>query len=139
MSDIIEEDVLADLRKSEHFFRMFDETTDCEGDIKVNFLKLHECLTDRVWLDAETISGIVIDYISQSELLYTQLRGIGTDGAAVMTGRLNGAVTRLQRKQLEVQENEGHKCETGMSLRCENAKHSCAASRRQCVCEEIQG
>lgn len=86
MSDIIEEDILADLRKSEHFSLMFDETTDCsvreqmtlrgryidgEGDIKVKFLKLHECLTDRVTLDAETISGIVIDYISQSELLYT--------------------------------------------------------------------
>lgn len=45
-----------------------------------------------------------------------------------MTGRLNGAVKRLQRKQLEVQENEAHKCE---AVGCHCAAHQLNLAAQQ--------
>lgn len=71
LSDVLEKDILEELKSSQQFSLMFDETTDCSvreqmvlraryihsvnGNIEVRYLKIIDCLTDRPTLDAETI------------------------------------------------------------------------------------
>ncbi|KAJ8050279.1 hypothetical protein HOLleu_03419 [Holothuria leucospilota] len=127
LSDVLEKDILEELKSSQQFSLMFDETTDCSvreqmvlraryihsvnGNIEVRYLKIIDCLADRHTLDAETISSIVVKYIEDHDLSYKHLKGIGTDGAAVMTGRSNGAVKRIRQKQLSAQNDEEFTCE----------------------------
>ena len=129
---------MEELRLSDHYSLMFDETTDCSvreqmtlraryidssGDIKVKFLKIIDCLTGRITLDAKTVSDHVIQFIEDHELSYSRLRGIGTDGASTMTGRINGAVKRIQTKQLEAQRDQDE------ALPCEAVGCHCAAHK----------
>ena len=129
---------MEELRLSDHYSLMFDETTDCSvreqmtlraryidssGDIKVKFLKIIDCLTGRITLDAKTVSDHVIQFIEDHELSYSRLRGIGTDGASTMTGRINGAVKRIQTKQLEAQRDQHE------ALPCEAVSCHCAAHK----------
>ena len=94
MSDVIGNEIMEQLKLSDHYSLMFDETTDCSvreqiilrafyidssGNIKVKFLKIIDCLTDRITLDAQTVFGNVIQFIEDNELSYTCLRGIGTN------------------------------------------------------------
>ena len=46
---------------------------------------------------AETIYAAVLKYLEESNVSVKKLSGLGTDGASVMTGRLNGLAVRLQR------------------------------------------
>ena len=45
---------------------------------------------------ASTITHRIREFITEAELDTTKLRGIGTDGAATMTGCHNGVVARLK-------------------------------------------
>ena len=134
MSDILEFDILDDLKKSSHFSLMFDETTDISvneqlvihcrflsenGDLKVHYLKLIDALDNVskqdlqnhvsdgvISLSASQIAKRVTEYIDSVNLDYSKFKGIGTDGAAVMTGKLNGAVKRIRDYQLSKQIGE---------------------------------
>ena len=59
-----------------------------------------------VSLNAETVSRCVTGYIKRNNLDYSKLRGIGTDGAAVMIGAKNGAVKRIIDEQLQSQDGD---------------------------------
>ena len=115
MSDLVENQILDDLKKSNFFALMFDETTDCsiveqlvirtrfvdsDGNLKVKFLKMLDALKSTecgdeenpsnehiVSLNATNISRKVNDYIVSKHLQFSKLVGIGTDGASVMTGK----------------------------------------------------
>ncbi|KAJ8050038.1 Zinc finger MYM-type protein 6 [Holothuria leucospilota] len=145
LSDVLEKDILEELKSSQQFSLMFDETTDCSvreqmvlraryihsvniENIEVRYLKIIDCLTDRHTLDAETISSIVVKYIEDHDLSYKHLKGIGTDGAAVMTGRSNGAVKRIRQKQLSAQNDEEFKCE---AVGCHCAAHKLNLASQQ--------
>ena len=124
ISEFIEQQILKDMKKSNHFSLMFDETTDCtvteqlaihglyieksSGELKSRFLKVIDLLQpenvitgeDResaINAGAETGTKCIIEYITKADLNMKHLRGIGTDGAATMTGRRNGVVARLKR------------------------------------------
>ena len=174
MSEVIETQILDELKQTRNFSLMFDETTDCsvieqmviharfitkDGDVCVRFLKILDCLTtsqctkkdetedkgndtDRgepelgyvdvdiggkddskldeetaakdaspdekfdegfITLNANTVCQKVTGFIESNGLQYEKLRGIGTDGAAVMTGRINGAVKKIIDRQVEKQ------------------------------------
>nr|XP_006818252.1 PREDICTED: zinc finger protein 862-like [Saccoglossus kowalevskii] len=119
LSSTIEESTIEQLKKSEYFAIMLDETTDVSvseqltlncrflnesGQLCVRFLKMIEPLkssditqpSSTVTLNASTIAGHVAEYIEGKQLNAHQLVGIGTDGAAVMTGKNNGVVKKLQ-------------------------------------------
>ena len=121
MSEVLETKLINKLLEANHYSLLFDETTDCSvkeqmivraryvvaGLISVKFLKIIEPLATTagqdpvVTLSGKNIVQNVIDFMDSKNLSYSKLRGLGTDGAAVMTGRVNGAVQRITNKQLE--------------------------------------
>ena len=130
MSDLIEDRILDDLKKSNFFALMFNETTDCsvieqlvirtrfidsDGVLKVKFLKMLDALKpaakeDRthnqiISLNATNIANQVKDFVLSKQLMFSKLVGIGTDGAPVMTGKHNGAVKQIIDFQKEAQTN----------------------------------
>nr|XP_006814993.1 PREDICTED: zinc finger protein 862-like [Saccoglossus kowalevskii] len=115
----IEESTIEHLKKSEYFAIMLDKTTNVSiseqltlkcrflnesGQLCVRFLKMIEPFKSSdiaqppstVTLNASTIARHVAEYIERKQLSADQLVGIGTDGAAVMTGENNGVVKKLQ-------------------------------------------
>ena len=151
MSWVLETEVLDELRKSECYALMFDETTDIsvteqmvihcryinsDGELKVQYLKVIDALGSTVQgsgnegivsLNAETVSRCVKDYIKKNNLDYSKLRGIGTDGAAVMIGAKNGAVKRIIDEQLQSQVGD-HKCQA-IGQHCSAHKLNLAVSQ----------
>ena len=131
INEVLENQILDEVRGSAAFSLMFDETTDIScteqmviharyidaaGEVSVKFLKILDALqvepTDMneidyciITLDARTISGRVTDFIEENDLKYEKLSGIGTDGAPVMTGKTNGAVKRIIGRQCEKQKD----------------------------------
>lgn len=138
-SDLIEDQISDDLKKSNFFALMFDETTDCsiveqlvihtsfndpDGAVEIKFLKMldalkpAECDEDNssndhiVSLNASNIARRVKDYVASKHLMFSKFVGIGTDGASVMTGKHNGAVKQIVDFQLDAQaESAPSKCE----------------------------
>ncbi|KAH8026246.1 hypothetical protein HPB51_017382 [Rhipicephalus microplus] len=122
LSDVIEDKILCELRQSEHYALMFDETTNCAtveqlvihcryifgGELRVKFLTMIDVLGNHephqgderaLALNATNIACAVEDFMNKKGLLFGALRGIGTDGAPVMTGKKGGAVKLLIDKQ----------------------------------------
>ena len=48
---------------------------------------------------ADTIETVLFEYLESNNLPLTKLIGLGTDGAKVLTGRINGVGVRLKRRQ----------------------------------------
>ena len=118
ISEVIENNILNEMRNSNHFSIMLDETTDCSvieqlavhgryisptGELKCHYLKTIDLLHSEsgeadvsVCAGAETVTKRVCGYIEQACLDMGKLRGIGTDGAPTMVGSRTGVVTRLQ-------------------------------------------
>ena len=107
ISHVVENHILSEMTKSDHFSIMLDETTDCSvveqlaidgryispttGELKCHYLKIIDLLHSEshednasVHAGAETITSRVCGYIEQVSLDMTKLRGIGTDGAATI-------------------------------------------------------
>lgn len=132
INQVIEEDILTDMKASEQFALMFDETTDCAvieqmiihcryinaaGEVCVKYCKILDALSNNgnaaqegggagdmisvISLNADQIAGKVTDFIEKNDLKYEYFCGIGTDGAAVMTGKTNGAVRKIVDRQIE--------------------------------------
>lgn len=123
ISEVIEMKILSEMKKSSHFSLMIDETTDCTvieqlavhgryidpstGDLKMHYLKVVDTLepeissldsseSSSIRLSAETISKRVLEYCDLVGFDKSKIRGIATDGAAVMVGKRNGVVARLR-------------------------------------------
>ena len=123
MSEVLERKILEDMRESNHFSLLFDETTDCtvteqlavhgcyisnDGQLKCCYLKIVDLLQPDssaqsglqtgscVSANAQTITDRVCEFITEAKLEKSKLRGIGTDGASTMIGCRNGVVTRLK-------------------------------------------
>ena len=127
ISEIIETQILNEMREASHFALMLDETTDCTvteqlaihgryicsvtGELKSHYLKVIDVLQPevqavtaespasneaRISVCAQTIANRVCEYTANAELDMAKMRGIGTDGAATMTGRQNGVVARMK-------------------------------------------
>ncbi|XP_070537589.1 protein FAM200B-like [Ptychodera flava] len=111
LSSTMEDDTIQRVQKSDFFSIMLDETTDVSveeqltlncrfldesGQLSVKFLKIIQPLNLKsndepnhlptVSLNAETIARHVTSYFAEYGLNFDNLVGIGTDGAAVMTG-----------------------------------------------------
>ena len=151
MSWVLETEVLDELRLSECYALMFDETTDIsvteqmvihcryinsDGELKVQYLKVIDALGSTVQgsgnegtvsLNAETVSRCVTGYIKRNNLDYSKLRGIGTDGAAVMIGAKNGAVKKIIDEQIQSQDGD-HKCQA-IGQHCSAHKLNLAVSQ----------
>ncbi|XP_022106967.1 zinc finger protein 862-like [Acanthaster planci] len=87
-----------------------------DGDLQVKFLKIVDVLQPEIdaisraarsgdgypneagiiSLNAEVITKRVKEYIEKAGIDMQRMRGVGTDGAAVMTGRKSGVVKRLK-------------------------------------------
>lgn len=63
-----------------------------DGKSKIEFATNVEVKDGKV----ETIYAAVLKYLKESTVLVKKLSGLGTDGASVMTGCLNGLAVRLQ-------------------------------------------
>ena len=121
ISEVIEVHIIEQMRKSEHFALMFDETADCtvteqlaiharfidasSGEVKSHYLKILDVLQPEsadqdvhvcIRMSAEVITSRIQDYAVQVKLDMRKMRGRGTDGAATMIGKHNGVVTRLK-------------------------------------------
>jgi len=62
-----------------------------EGKSKIKFAANVEVKDGK----AETIYAAILKYLEESNIPVKKLLGFGTDGATVMTGRLNGLAVRL--------------------------------------------
>ena len=122
LSEIIETKSLNEMRESDHFALMFDETTDCSvteqlaihgryidkesGALKSCYLQpeidalqdasTHTEMDTRISVCASTVRERICEFISEAQLDTIKLRGIGTDGASTMIGCRNGVVARLK-------------------------------------------
>ena len=136
LSDVIEKTIISDMKKADHYDLMLDKTTDStvteqtaihgrfiakdSGKLRCHFLKIIDVLKpelDRVSdtaspiavnvsVPAETLTKRVYECVKAVGLDPEKMRGIGTVGAATMTGRLSGVVTRL--KELATSPVSGH-------------------------------
>ena len=108
LSSVIEEQILDNIRSTSDFFAlMTDESTDLailkqlvlvarymtEEGVKTSFLLIQDIHDGR----AETIEIAILKSLEEKSLDITRLLGFGSDGASVMTGRLNGVAARLKR------------------------------------------
>lgn len=108
MSDLIEDQILNDLKKSNLFALMFDETTDCimveqlvihtrfvdaDDAVQVKFLKMLGALNPAECDEDNLSNNHIVSLNSTNDvfkvgwhLMFSKLVGIRTDGASVMTG-----------------------------------------------------
>ena len=63
--------------------------------VKTAFMKIVDLFNGT----ADTIETALLEYLASDSLPLTKLIGLGTDGAKVMTGRINGVGARLKRRQ----------------------------------------
>ena len=105
LSQAIEEKILFDLQSSEFFSLMTDESTDISvlkqlvlvgkylthDGVRTSFLTI----TDIPNGTAETIEGVMLNFMREKGLQITRLCAFGSDGAAVMTGKRSGVAVRL--------------------------------------------
>ena len=122
LSEVIEMNILTEMRESDHLALLFDETTDCSmteqlaihgrfichktGTLKTSYLKIIDVVQPEidgnsqgsscVSVCASTITSRIHEFVEEAQIDMTKLRGIGTDGDATMTGCRNGVVTRLK-------------------------------------------
>ena len=132
---------------------MFDETTDVRtieqmiiharymnenGEVTTKFMKILDCLESNdcecdaneisttISLNADKISGLIVNFIEENDLSYEKLVGLGTDGAAVMVGKENGAVKKIVDRQISKQ--NANVCKA-LGQRCAAHKLNLAASK----------
>lgn len=106
----LEQQQLQNLHLSPFFSLMIDETTDVSvlnelviyaryitpsADVKTSFMSITALFNGT----AETIEKAVATFLDDKDLSLSKMVGFATDGANVMTGRLNGVSTLLKRKQ----------------------------------------
>ena len=107
LSQVIEASILSSMRDSAFYALMTDESTDIavlkqlfllgryvtasEG-VKTSYL----CIVDIPDGKAVSILGAIMYFLDGKLLNIAKFRGFGSDGAAVMTGRLTGVSTRLK-------------------------------------------
>ena len=125
ISEVIEQKILNEMNRSEHFALMFDETTDCttteqmaihgrfihanSGELMSHYLKIVDVMqpdnietesdtatSSTISVNAETIALRVCQFMDDTKLDKEKFRGIGTDGASTMMGCHNGVVARLK-------------------------------------------
>ena len=107
LAQVIKDRRIADIQLSGFSLLMTDESTDIgvfkqlvlvgqyttnEG-VKTSFLQI----TDLANGTAETIESSIIQYLSTNTIQVRKLCAFESDGAAVMTGTLNGVAFRLRR------------------------------------------
>ena len=106
----IEEKQLRALSSSMFYSIMIDESTDvavlsemviyaryvtATNNVKTAFMKIAEIFNGT----ADTIETALVEYLQSKDLPLTKLIGLGTDGAKMMTGKINGVGARLKRRQ----------------------------------------
>ena len=106
ISLVIKEQIVSDMQSSLFFSLMTDESTDIsvlkqlvlvgcyvtDGGVKTAFLHIGNIVDCR----AETIEKAILEFLSSNGLSISKLRSFGSDGAAVMVGRVSGVGVRLQ-------------------------------------------
>ncbi|KAF4114126.1 hypothetical protein G5714_004349 [Onychostoma macrolepis] len=92
LAEVIEEPILGDIKSSQAISLEANETTDVyldkEGNVFNQFLDLVTVPDGK----ADTIVTAIENIILKKDIPTEKLYGLGTDGAAVMTGRVNGVV-----------------------------------------------
>ncbi|KAK0137344.1 Zinc finger protein 862 [Merluccius polli] len=107
LAEVLEETILMDIRSSQAISLEIDESTDVsvsrqldlhiryldkEGQVYNQFLDLVSVMDGK----ADTIVSAVKTVLLKKGIPTEKLYGLGTDGAAVMTGRLNGVAKQLK-------------------------------------------
>ena len=109
--------------ESNHFLFMFDETTDSTiteqlavhgryidketGEFRTHYLKIIDVLGPEIeavrdsadidsCISVSAIINRITEFTTEARLDMAKLRGIGTDGAATMTGCCTGVIVRLK-------------------------------------------
>eukprot|EP00731_Ephydatia_muelleri_P030129 Em0021g652a len=110
LSSVIESEKLDNLKCSPFFSLMTDESTDISvlkqlvivakyilpsGKIETSFLHIGD-IADGT---AETIEGAIVAFMETNGLDINKLRSFGSDGCAVMVGRVSGVASRLKVRQ----------------------------------------
>ncbi|XP_034085003.1 uncharacterized protein LOC117554649 isoform X2 [Gymnodraco acuticeps] len=106
LAQIVELPILQEIRSSQAISLEVDETTDVsisrQLDLHVRHLDKEGCVfnhfLDLVTLEdgkADSVVAAIKSVLQKKELPVDRLYGLGTDGAAVMTGRLNGVAKQL--------------------------------------------
>ncbi|XP_034075010.1 E3 SUMO-protein ligase KIAA1586-like [Gymnodraco acuticeps] len=106
LAQIVELPILQEIRSSQAISLEVDETTDVsvsrQLDLHVRHLDKEGCVfnhfLDLVTLEdgkADSVVAAIKSVLLKKELPVDRLYGLGTDGAAVMTGRLNGVAKQL--------------------------------------------
>ncbi|KAK0156134.1 Zinc finger protein 862 [Merluccius polli] len=133
LAEVLEEPILMDIRSSQAISLEIDESTDVsvsrqldlhiryldkEGQVYNQFLDLVSVMDRK----ADTIVSAVKTVLLKKGIPTENLYGLGTDGAAVMTGRLNGVAKQLKDSfpKIVAVACAAHK----LALACNNASNS---------------
>ena len=106
INSVVEEDVLVDMKQSNSYSIMADESTDVsvlkqlvlygravvKGELKTRFLKIVDLSDGK----APTILAAITTYLQTADLSIDDLSSFGSDGASVMTGRHRGVAALLR-------------------------------------------
>lgn len=118
ISDVIREDLVCNVKNSDCFSLMFDESTDVSVSqnliIYIRYLSVDKvsarvepatsflAIRGLFRANAESITREILDVLCEKQIPLDKLVGVATDGAAVMTGKKSGVVQRLKEIQPDV-------------------------------------
>ena len=112
LGETIKEEIVRSAQKVQSYGLMVDEVTDISVQsqmltfvqfvspvtscIEIAFLSVQNVLEEFASANADALTSLIKDELQQCGLSLTNLKGLVTDGAAVMTGRNNGVATKLK-------------------------------------------
>lgn len=112
LGETIKEEIMRSAQKVQSYGLMVDEVTDISVQsqmltfiqfvspvtscIEIAFLSVQNVLEEFASANADALTSLIKDELQQCGLSLTNLKGLVTDGAAVMTGRNNGVATKLK-------------------------------------------
>ncbi|XP_076436211.1 uncharacterized protein C17orf113-like [Babylonia areolata] len=109
LDDITKQEIREKLEKSDSVGIIIDETLNCTLDKKlIMFARIeNNGVVETLFLGnytidrgtSECVFDMLVEVLQEWSITDRQLAGLGSDGASVMTGRLNGVGVRLKARQ----------------------------------------
>ena len=117
MGENIKEEIVRSAQKVQSYGLMVDEVTDISVQsqmltfiqfvspvtscVEITFLSVQNVLEEFASANADALTSLIKDELQKCSLSLTNLKGLATDGASVMTGKNNGKSKQLLVKRMK--------------------------------------
>ena len=112
LGETIKDEIVRNAQKAQSYGLMVDEVPDISVQsqmltfiqfvspvtscVEIAFLSVQNVLEEFASANADALTSLIKDELQQCGLSLTNLKGLATDGASVMTGKNNGVATKLK-------------------------------------------